>query len=678
MGFLLQRAAQLVSCCTKNPGIIVEFETQHHYVNDRVVRDRCQFYRVFWTYPKCINTIKYCKSVVQIDGTFLFGKYKERICIISDQGAGIKAAMDSLGTMYRPPHVQHHYCFRHIAANYYRKYKNNDERYELLPQRSESMLQELFGKNKKGCEYIMDISKEMWTNAYDGGYRYGHMTTNLAEAINSTLKGARHLPVKALVKTTYFRLGQLFTKLGGQTLTWMQNGYIYHPRLVVDLQKKVAASNGMLVTNFSRTRELFRVTEMPRPLQGIEANSFRVNLQERWCDCGFFQALKYTCSHVIAACSHSHLDYKNYVDLVYQLSQVFKHGIKLSRTHIKCIPGDTPYMRGIPVSINPGKARPRGCAFVPAQSKGCYFGKYRSNDVRKGDMRRKYDSDGVIAANGLTIHTRSPTGGFAIQTEPCMARSVSVHGCSRVVNPSLLSSQVLSLVSSFQLVSIKVADENLDATKDAVFDISDTVSRRDAVTQMSPQGSTQSSKGWPFSPPHPPPLLLYVSWNCSLQSIHCSKSEVRDVQVDERDIMTRWSKKHGVRNSGTSTEAVHDQKNRAVDTPTSSWDMSETAKHISKFKREAEKISAWENLQKAKAEAAIRKLEMKLEKKRSSSMDKIMNKLSSAQKRAQEMRGSMIANEVDHVTRSTHNKAISFHRARQMGSLSGCFTCHAI
>ncbi|KAJ0039705.1 hypothetical protein Pint_28044 [Pistacia integerrima] len=67
----------------------------------------------------------------------------------------------------------------------------------------------------------------------------------------------------------------------------------------------------------------------------------------------------------------------------------------------------------------------------------------------------------------------------------------------------------------------------------------------------------------------------------------------------------------------------------------SSWDLSEAATCISKLQREEAKISAWENLQKAKVEAAIRKLEMKLEKKRSHSMDKILNKLKISQRKAQ-------------------------------------------
>ncbi|XP_022768753.1 uncharacterized protein LOC111312601 isoform X2 [Durio zibethinus] len=266
-------------------------------------------------------------------------------------------------------------------------------------------------------------------------------------------------------------------------------------------------------------------------------------------------------------------------------------------------------------------------------------------------------SAGVIAADGLTIHSRSHAGGFAVRTEPCMARSVSVHGCSEVVNPPSLPSQ----------------DENLDAVKDAATDISCTVSRRDMATQMSPQGSTHASpKGRPsFSPSTPSALPIM-----ELQSIHSSKSEVRDVQVDERVTMTRWSKKYRTRHAGKSTEIVDDWKKRAIDTRTSTWDVTETPKSISKVKREEAKITAWENLQKAKAEAAIRKLEMKLERKRSSSMDKIMNKLRSAQKRAQEMRSSMLANQAHQVTMTSH-KPISFHRTSQMGSLSGCFTCHA-
>ncbi|XP_039052611.1 uncharacterized protein LOC120194358 isoform X2 [Hibiscus syriacus] len=264
---------------------------------------------------------------------------------------------------------------------------------------------------------------------------------------------------------------------------------------------------------------------------------------------------------------------------------------------------------------------------------------------------------GVIAADDLTTHSRNHGGEFTARTEPCMARSVSMHGCSEVASPPLLSSQ----------------EKNLDVVKDAATDISRTVSRRDMATQMSPQSSTYSSpKGMPpFST-----SSLSVLPITELPNVHSSKSELRDVPVDERVTMTRWSKKHrGARNTSKSSEIVDDWRKKAVDTCTSTWDVTETGQSISQIKREEAKITTWENLQKAKAEAAIRKLEMKLEKKRSSSMDKIMNKLRSAQKRAQEMRSSMLANQAQQA--KTSHMALSFRRTHRMGSLSGCFTCHA-
>jgi len=43
---------------------------------------------------------------------------------------------------------------------------------------------------QQAVSWIDQISLEKWTQAYDGGKRFGHMTTNLAECINSVLKGA--------------------------------------------------------------------------------------------------------------------------------------------------------------------------------------------------------------------------------------------------------------------------------------------------------------------------------------------------------------------------------------------------------------------------------------------------------------------------------------------------------
>ncbi|XVE70092.1 hypothetical protein DITRI_Ditri10aG0043700 [Diplodiscus trichospermus] len=184
-------------------------------------------------------------------------------------------------------------------------------------------------------------------------------------------------------------------------------------------------------------------------------------------------------------------------------------------------------------------------------------------------------SAGVIAADGLTINSGGHGEGFAVRTEPCMARSVSVHGCSEVVNPPSLPSQD--------------TDENPDAVKDAATDISRTVSRRDMATQMSPQGSTHSSpKGSPFFSPSTPSLPLM-----ELQGIHSSKSEVRDVQVDEKVTVTRWSKKHRARNTGKNSEIVDDWRKRAVDTKTSTWDVTEAGKNISKYQYQR----TWEEIE---------------------------------------------------------------------------------
>lgn len=64
----------------------------------------------------------------------------------------------------------------------------------------------------KACNYLKDIDIEKWTLAYDGVVRYGIETTNLYEVLNNIVKGAKNLPITALVEMTFYKLVAYFCK----------------------------------------------------------------------------------------------------------------------------------------------------------------------------------------------------------------------------------------------------------------------------------------------------------------------------------------------------------------------------------------------------------------------------------------------------------------------------------
>ncbi|KAK9064874.1 hypothetical protein SSX86_016256 [Deinandra increscens subsp. villosa] len=143
-------------------------------------------------------------------------------------------------------------------------------------------------------------------------------------------------------------------------------------------------------------------------------------------------------------------------------------------------------------------------------------------------------------------------------------------------------------------------------------------SRRDMATQMSSESSPEASPT--CMPPRVEP-----------SGHHSARLEVRDVEVDRGAAMTKQSKRHGIRSKNTP------EANPLALT----WNNTEGAMKLSKLQKEEARITAWENLQNAKAEASIRKLEMKLEKKKAASLDKILSKHRAAQMKAEKMRRNM-------------------------------------
>nr|XP_018628559.1 uncharacterized protein LOC104102833 isoform X2 [Nicotiana tomentosiformis] len=246
---------------------------------------------------------------------------------------------------------------------------------------------------------------------------------------------------------------------------------------------------------------------------------------------------------------------------------------------------------------------------------------------------------GVLVPDGLSIHYGPGTSArsSALYGENGMARASTAPGLSDFFTESSLPSS---------------PDDKHDGTNETDA-ISCVVSRRDMATQMSPDGSTHSS------PKRRSPSILSVE---EPNNQHSAKIEIRDVQVDKGTPISGQSQENGVRRTRKDLKDASDSNSR--------WDVTDAARSMSKQQREEARITAWENLQKAKAEAAIQKLEMKLAKRRSASMDKIMNKLRLSQLKAQTMRRAITEGR-----RRTSKKLFPFQKYFKIGSFSSCFYC---
>ncbi|KAM0057889.1 putative remorin [Helianthus debilis subsp. tardiflorus] len=179
--------------------------------------------------------------------------------------------------------------------------------------------------------------------------------------------------------------------------------------------------------------------------------------------------------------------------------------------------------------------------------------------------------------------------------------------------------------------------------------VSRVVSRRDMATQMSPESSPEAS------PTYVPPAV-------EPGGHHSARLEVRDVQVDKGATMIKQSKRHRMR--------MKDNRSPEANELALTWNATEGAMKLSKLQKEEARITAWENLQNAKAEASIRKLEMKLEKKKAASMDKILKKHRAAQMKAQELR----RNTSEDVS-PRHSRKFRSLRRYVTDSFKGCFSC---
>ncbi|KAF1892738.1 hypothetical protein Lal_00042630 [Lupinus albus] len=182
-----------------SPGTIVRYEASRHFVAGIEDPTNFIFDRVFWAFKPCIEEFAYCEPILQVDGTFLTGKYsgtlliassqdgnrrifqaafaivegemKEacewffynlrtfvttqlNICVISYRGKGLLAALRT--QLQEWCNVESVYCIRHHVSNFSKEFRDSDLNdkviqmgYELMRPRFEWMLSALCEKNQR-------------------------------------------------------------------------------------------------------------------------------------------------------------------------------------------------------------------------------------------------------------------------------------------------------------------------------------------------------------------------------------------------------------------------------------------------------------------------------------------------------------------------------------------------
>ena len=128
------------------------------------------------------------------------------ICVISDRHPCIMVAMSDPHLRWDAPYAYHRICMRHLASNFMTRFK--DKLLENLvcraavvttPRKMNMHMATIGRINPEAQQWLEAIPLPLWALSHDGGRRYGIMTTNMSEVFNSVLKGARSLPITALV-----------------------------------------------------------------------------------------------------------------------------------------------------------------------------------------------------------------------------------------------------------------------------------------------------------------------------------------------------------------------------------------------------------------------------------------------------------------------------------------------
>jgi hypothetical protein len=273
------------------------------------------------------------------------------VVFLSDRQKGLLEAIDRVF-----PGCPHGYCLKHLEANFRKKFKNPKLTPFLWKSASattqpefDKALSDMKNINPDTVPWLLEHSKpEHWAEVYFPGRRYGHLTSNIAESLNSWILEAREKPIIAM-----------FEQIRHQLMVW----YVARRHLedaTSGLLVKKAANFLEIVTN-NRARRYRSVASIPSVLFEVKSmetqRNYIVNLTERTCTCTIWQSSGFPCGHAVSIMLDQKQDPQSYVASFFTIESYKKTYVQtLFPLDLTNVNGDALYSppTGTPVSDDEG------------------------------------------------------------------------------------------------------------------------------------------------------------------------------------------------------------------------------------------------------------------------------------------------------------------------------------
>ncbi|KAD6794742.1 hypothetical protein E3N88_05638 [Mikania micrantha] len=205
------------------------------------------------------------------------------------------------------------------------------------------------------------------------------------------------------------------------------------------------------------------------------------------------------------------------------------------------------------------------------------------------------------------------------------------------------------------------------------------VKNKDTGTEMTPAGSSTGSRC-----PTPLKNLSPPRHNTPENRLLMDQSG-SPLECDLADKLQPWTPFDAIDSNWKSLEDEEDEiskslrhfgmENETISGPRpSAWEEQEISESCLRYQMKEAKIEAWVNLQKAKAEAQTRKLEVKIQKMRSKHEDKLMKKMTLVRLKAEELRGAARLHHSEMIGKS--NKTLNHHLNGRVSGHCGCLVIY--